>query len=410
MLKMRRLTLRAVNMICKLKRLMVMGMMILAGFSLVATDDKVVIPVGLVRSACPAPRGVNRFWLGSFREFQFGEKYIPLDGDVPVKAPEMDGELLVERKLENPWCGFEKALLCYAKENGRLHKIEQAKTFEGENSAKDADKCVQEVLQVCSRGFNSAFQKVVTASSTTKDQDGFSCVYVYDNQDGEFPIKISVLRKDNVRRVLLSIESARVCNGRLNRKNASYVAEKTNDLVLRTSPVRMKEVHAEPFRYDALSALISVAGGDVLDWSLRRKGILQFKKHVGPFVCAELEECTTGQKLPLNNVDIGLSGQIVHVYSTANVCDVEFESGVGTLRRVRDIIFERMRHVESEEHYLTSGLFVIQTTKPTYGGWRIRLQVERVKETELRFQLDMERAFSKKKDPDEAIVDIDVDI
>ena len=45
---------------------------------------------------------MNRFWLGSFREFQFGEKYIPLDVDVPVKAPEMDGELLVERKLENP--------------------------------------------------------------------------------------------------------------------------------------------------------------------------------------------------------------------------------------------------------------------------------------------------------------------
>lgn len=36
------------NMTCKLIRLVVMGLMILAGFSLVATDDKVVIPVGLV--------------------------------------------------------------------------------------------------------------------------------------------------------------------------------------------------------------------------------------------------------------------------------------------------------------------------------------------------------------------------
>jgi len=184
----------------------------------------------------------------------------------------------------------------------------------------------------------------------------------------------------------------------------------TNTTCVIDSPMRMKEVHAEPFRYDALSALISASGGDVLDWSLRRKGILQFKKHVGPFVSAELEECLTGQKLSLNNVDISLSGQIVHVYSTANVCDVEFESGVGTLRRVRNIIFTRMRHVESEEHFSTNGLFVIQTPKPTYGGWRIRLQVVRVKANELCFQLDMERSFLKRKESDEAIVDIDVDI
>lgn len=224
MLKMRRLTLRAVNMICKLKRLMVMGMMILAGFSLVATDDKVVVPVGLVRSACLAPRGVNRFGFGCFREFQFGEKYVPLDGDVPLKRPETNGELLVERKLENPWCGFVKALLCYAKGNGLLYKIEQVKTFEGENSAKDANKCVQEVVQICSRGFNSAFQKVVV-SSTPSDPNGFSCIYVYDNQDGVFPIKISVLRKGNVRRVLLSIESARVANERLERKKTCISSE-----------------------------------------------------------------------------------------------------------------------------------------------------------------------------------------
>ena len=128
MLKMRRLMLKAVNMTCKLKRLMVMGMMILTGFSLVATDDKVVVPVGLVRSACLAPRGVNRFGFGCFREFQFGEKYIPLDGDVPVKAPEIDVELLVERKLETLGVGLKKHCCVMQKKMGvciRLNRLKR---------------------------------------------------------------------------------------------------------------------------------------------------------------------------------------------------------------------------------------------------------------------------------------------
>ena len=45
----------------------------------------------------------------------------------------------------------------------------------------------------------------------------------------------------------------------------------------------MPTIIGDPMRVDALSALISVTGGDVKDMNLRRAGVFRFAKKIGPF-------------------------------------------------------------------------------------------------------------------------------
>lgn len=275
-----------------------------------------------------------------------------------------------------------------------MYKIEQAKTFEGENSAKDANKCVQEVLQVCSRGFNSVFQKVVTDSSTPNDPNGFGCVYVYDNQDGEFPIKISVLRKDNVRRVLLSIESARVANERLDRKNASYVAENTNEtkvVELHKSPVSFLPMRGHPRKVSLLMALVELSGVDVTNRIPDKVVRYQFEKSVGPFTSVVVKMDNVAKPLFAGLEPFKGGGMATQVVSCVTRREPTFETAVRRVRDVKTALARESRIYNFVDRTEEGSCYDVRTASPTLGGWMVFISVRRVATDDYEYKMLLER-------------------
>lgn len=186
-----------------------------------------------------------------------------------------------------------------------------------------------------------------------------------------------------------------------------------SDLVEISNYSSMPALIGDPMKIDALSALISITGGNVYDMNLRRSGLFQFTKKLGPFKFMEVEARKKVKRLSLNKQHFTYGGEAFHVSATATVSLASFELGVAALRDVRRVLFKEANMKDFKERK-TAYEFATESVRPDCFGWKIFMSMHKNDDETYFFRLDLTRALSspkiKAEDRKEEIVRIDVDI
>ena len=170
----------------------------------------------------------------------------------------------------------------------------------------------------------------------------------------------------------------------------------------------MPVVIGDPMKIDALSALISVTGGDVKDMSLRRAGLFRFAKSLGPFEFMEVETCVRAKQPVLSMQHFTYGGEACHVSSTAIVSLVSFDLGVAKLRHARDALFKEAA-IEDFNEKISPTEFISGSVRPGHFGWNIVMSMQDKGNNMFFFRLDLTRNLSVMKTKEEKdIVDVDI--
>jgi len=187
------------------------------------------------------------------------------------------------------------------------------------------------------------------------------------------------------------------------------MAGETSEVVHVVSTTAMPAVMGDPLREDALSALISLTGGDVHDWSLRKEGRHSFVNKLGPFEYMEVREGDADgmPEFLCNHPSYG--GRAVLVVSEASVKVDSFGQSVELLLRVRDALSAKIRHIEFVESMKADCEVSCHTAKPVAGGWSISLVARTGDGGLCLFRLELRRMFKGSR-KGSTIVPVEVDV
>ncbi len=187
------------------------------------------------------------------------------------------------------------------------------------------------------------------------------------------------------------------------------LGQETGVVVVVQAPSKIKEIRGDPLRVDALSALISASGGDMCDWKWRRQGRHKLERKLGPFEFVEVMEFSSTNHIVMGYSHFTHGGQAARVVSHACLTGMTFDNGKAILLSVSRNLKAKMRSLDFMYNEIADGRFVIETQKPAYGGWSIRMSVHLNADRVIVFYLELYRKFESKKDVVKPI-EIEVDI
>lgn len=128
---------------------------------------------------------------------------------------------------------------------------------------------------------------------------------------------------------------------------------------------------------DAFTVILGLGGLDVRDRTLRNRGILKFRKDIGPFKEAVVTEFASGFR-PLTR-SLVWGGKAESVVSTALVERVAFDVGVKQINKVKEMIVEAMwvnDEVVFSELKVSNQTYVLKTARPGLAGWTVELRLD----------------------------------
>lgn len=158
------------------------------------------------RCVLKAPKGVDRLGFGYFNGISFGEGYIKQDGDL-LKTNEEGSGFVVDRLLQEKYLRFRRIKLFYSKARQRLYKLVLERDINGEETARETNGDVERMVKEFSWNYATAFTKITSDGKDLTGEDQLKRVYSYQNSDVDYPIEISVLKRNDSKALKVSIQS-----------------------------------------------------------------------------------------------------------------------------------------------------------------------------------------------------------
>lgn len=158
------------------------------------------------RCVLRAPKGVDRLGFGYFNGISFGEGYIKQDGDL-LKTNEEGSAFVVDRLLQEKYLRFRRIKLFYSKARQRLYKLVLERDINGEETARETNGDVERMVKEFSWNYATAFTKITSDGKDLTGEDQLKRVYSYQNSDVDYPIEISVLKRNDSKALKVSIQS-----------------------------------------------------------------------------------------------------------------------------------------------------------------------------------------------------------
>ena len=175
----------------------------------------------VIRSACPAPQGIDRFGLGRFLGFSFGEKFARANGLVVTNVWPREG-FVVGKPLKEVYEGFKSARFSYDQKRLRLFRVELRREIQEHENAKNVMDCVRRIVEDFSRRYDTEFQKEIPSHDAHLGGASLRCVYRFVNADEDYPIEIALLRGEKGQMLYVSVQSTAV----LRLSNSSSATER----------------------------------------------------------------------------------------------------------------------------------------------------------------------------------------
>ena len=163
----------------------------------------------VIRSSCPVPPGVDRFGMGRFLGFSFGEKIDQANG-LGVTNVQTQVGFVVGKPLKEVYEGFESACFSYDQKRMRLFRVELRREIQEHESAKNVMDCVKRIAEDFSRRYDTEFHKEVPSYDAHPDDASLRCIYRFVNVDKDYPIEIALLKGREGRMLYVSVQSAAV--------------------------------------------------------------------------------------------------------------------------------------------------------------------------------------------------------
>ena len=163
----------------------------------------------VIRSSCPVPPGVDRFGMGRFLGFSFGEKIAKWSGLAVTNMWPQKG-LVIRKPLKEVYEGFKSACFSYDQKRMRLFRVELRRKIQEHESAKNVMDCVKRIAEDFSRRYDTEFHKEVPSYDVHLDDASLRCIYRFVNVDKDYPIEIALLKGREGRMLYVSVQSAAV--------------------------------------------------------------------------------------------------------------------------------------------------------------------------------------------------------
>lgn len=177
----------------------------------------------VIRSSCPVPPGIDRFGMGRFLEFSFGETIAKTGGLVVTNVWPREG-YVIRKPLKEVYEGFKSARFSYDQKQMRLFKVELLREILEHESAKNVMDSVKRIVEDFSRRYDAAFHKEILLHDAHLDDASLQYVYRFVNEDENYPIEIALLKGREGRMLYVSVQSAAV----LRFSNGSGAKENTS--------------------------------------------------------------------------------------------------------------------------------------------------------------------------------------
>lgn len=171
---------------------------------------------------------------------------------------------------------------------------------------------------------------------------------------------------------------------------------------------RMPAVIGDPGPIEALSAIISMAGGSDSRSRYNKDGKWPFEKAVGPF--EEIDIKIDASASPHRIFPSHLTGNsvVTQAVSVVRRHEPSFDSAVRRIKDVTSSIAREARIHDLNDAVLTGKSYVVRNVKPAFGGWRIMIGVQQVDIGEFEYRLLLQRNLNVDRQATEVRVEVDI--
>lgn len=114
---------------------------------------------------------------------------------------------MVDRLLQEKYLRFRRIKLFYSKARQRLYKLVLERDINGEETARETNGDVERMVKEFSWNYATAFTKITSDGKDLTGEDQLRRVYSYQNSDVDYPIEISVLKRNDSKALKVSIQS-----------------------------------------------------------------------------------------------------------------------------------------------------------------------------------------------------------